>query len=246
MPIPNVKRRILLRAILPVFAVAVQGTRGKAADSGRVRIVTLGDSITKGVRPGVSDRQTFAALIRSTAESKGKTVEVVNVGIGGERTDQALKRLDRDVLTHSPAIVTVMYGANDSYVDPGKKEPRLSQNQFRKNLDEIVDRLQSRDVKVVLMTEPRWGAAARPNGLGEHPNLRLEGFMEEVRSCAQAKGTALVDHFSIWTEREKGGLDLGTITTDQLHPNPEGHRILADSIWPVLEPIIQEAVSSKP
>ena len=206
----------------------------------KIRIVTLGDSITKGVRPGVAANETFAAFLQKQATEAGYDAEVLNVGIGGERTDQALERLDRDVFAKSPDIVTVMYGANDSYVDPGKTAPRLSQAQFRENLERIVDRTQAAGARVVLMTEPRWGAKPSPNGLGEHPNVRLEQFMILVKEVARAKMVPLADHFADWTRREREGLDLATVTTDLLHPNPAGHRLLADAIWPVLEPMMKQ------
>lgn len=233
-------RRTILRGITVAFPILGSFRRTSAAARNEIRIVTLGDSITKGVRPGVTGAETFAALLQRHAREAGYEAEVLNVGVGGERTDQALERLDRDVLAKSPGIVTVMYGANDSYVDPGKIAPRLTPAQFRENLERIVDRLQAAGARVVLMTEPRWGAKPSPNGLGEHPNVRLEQFMILVREVASAKKVAIVDHFEDWTRREKAGLDLATVTTDLLHPNPAGHRLLADALWPILEPMMKQ------
>ena len=68
-------------------------------------------------------------------------MHVHNVGIGGERTDLALQRLERDVLSQRPHFVTVMYGTNDSWVDGGKSASRLSEQQYEANLREIVRRL---------------------------------------------------------------------------------------------------------
>ena len=45
-------------------------------------IVTLGDSITKGVRRGVETEQTFAALIERSLGEQGISCRVVNEGIG--------------------------------------------------------------------------------------------------------------------------------------------------------------------
>jgi acyl-CoA thioesterase-1 len=157
---------------------------------------------------------------------------VTNVGIGGERTDQALKRLDSAVIARQPHVVTIMYGTNDSYVDAGKSESRLSLDTYRDNLREIVTRLRKAGAEPILMTEPRWGAKARVNGAGEHPNVRLNRYVEACREVANETGAALVDHFAHWSEQEAKGQDLGEWTTDQCHPNPAGHRILLEQMLP--------------
>ncbi|GEM_PF-6752925 len=57
-----------------------------------LRIITLGDSITKGVRPGVAAAETFGALIEAELRKTARRLEVVNSGVGSERTDGALLR----------------------------------------------------------------------------------------------------------------------------------------------------------
>lgn len=198
------------------------------------RIVMLGDSITKGVRPGVTAEETFAHLVQVELRKQGHAVEVVNVGIGGERTDQAMKRLERDVINRKPQFVAIMYGTNDSYVDKGATDSRLSADDYRTHLTGIVSRLKNASVKPIMMTEPRWGKAAR-NGLDENPNVRLAKFMEVCRDVARKQDVPLVDHFSHWSEREAAGVYTAEWTTDQCHPNPAGHKIMADLIVPVIE-----------
>jgi acyl-CoA thioesterase-1 len=142
-----------------------------------VRIVTLGDSITKGARSGVKPEETFAALLEAGLRKQNAAVEVINVGIGGERTDQALVRLSKDVIARKPDVVTIMYGTNDSFVDTGKTESRLSVDVYKANLGKLVDELRAANIVAVLMTEPRWGRTARHNGVNEHPNVRLEKYV---------------------------------------------------------------------
>lgn len=199
-----------------------------------ITIVTLGDSITKGVRSGVTAEQTFAAIIEDGLNDAGRKVRVVNVGIGGERTDQAWARLDQ-VIDLEPAIVTVMYGTNDSYVDVGKTASRISIDDYRSNLTQIVVELLRSGILPVLMCEPRFSPKSRPNGLGEDPNLRLEPYVDACRQVAQAWRLPLVDHFAEWTAAGTGGVDLDEWTTDGCHPNPAGHHRMAQSMLPVLE-----------
>lgn len=206
----------------------------------KVKVVTLGDSITRGARPGVKADETFAAGLQSALRKNAIDVEVVNVGIGGERTDQALKRLKTAVVDTKPAIVTVMYGTNDSYVDRDKDQPRLSAEQYGANLRQIIKELRQANITPVLMTPPRWGNAAR-NGKGENPNRLLETYAKVCRDVAEETKTPLVDHFAHWTKQAEAGIDVAKWTTDGCHPNPEGHSILLETLLP----IVREALKTK-
>ena len=200
----------------------------------RPRTVILGDSITKGVRSGVTAEQTFGALLQASLREAGHDVDVINQGIGGERTDQALARLSRDILSLEPAVVTVMYGTNDSYVDKGQQNSRITAEQYQQNLTTIVAELRRLGIEPILMTEPRWGDTAGHNGIGEHPNVRLEMFVNACRRVAEETRTPLVDHFGVWTKANSKGTDVGTWTTDQCHPNAVGHKIIAETMLPTV------------
>ncbi|MFP6677954.1 MAG: SGNH/GDSL hydrolase family protein [Pirellulaceae bacterium] len=235
--------RICLRLILAsVFvwltadarSIAEQIDRPLAASSSSVTIVTLGDSITKGVRSGVTAEQVFGSLVESQLRESGRSVRVINVGIGGERTDQALRRLDR-ILDLKPDIVTVMYGTNDSYVDKGKIQSRITLDAYRSNLKKLVSELLRRGIQPVLMTEPRWADDAGTNGLGENPNVRLDPYVVACRETAHEWRVPLVDNFAKWTESRDKEVNLRDWTTDGCHPNPTGHREIAAAMLPVIE-----------
>jgi acyl-CoA thioesterase-1 len=131
-----------------------------------------------------------------------------------------------------------MYGTNDSYVDRGQKEPRLTVTQYEENLKKIVAELGKAGIKPVLMTPPRWGEKAK-NGAGENPNLRLERYVDACRRVAKETKTPLVDHFAYWSEKAKAGVNIGTWTTDQCHPNPQGHREIAERMMPTMINVIR-------
>jgi len=198
------------------------------------KILTLGDSITKGVRQGVKVNETFAAYLQEMLKEKGIKAEVINVGVGGEDTGGALRRLERDILGRKPRLVAVMYGTNDSYSDKGKKDSRLTPEQFRRNLTELVRALRNKGVEPILMTEPRWAKDAGPDGSGDSPNVGLEKFMHITRDIARAEKVPLVDHFTHWTKAEQNGVNLNGWTTDGCHPNPRGHREIATVTLPAV------------
>jgi acyl-CoA thioesterase-1 len=214
----------LLLMILPFAA---------RADEKPALVVTLGDSITRGVRPGVKAEETFSSLIAAGLKEKKIAAEVINNGIGNEASNQALLRLEKDILARKPRLVTIMYGTNDSYVDKGKKDSRLSLDDFRRNIKEIVTALKKNGIEPILMTEPRW-APDTSDGIGENPNGRLEPYMAACRAIAAEEKIALVDHYKHWTEAEKKGVKLRDWTTDGYHPNPRGHKEMADLMLPVI------------
>lgn len=200
-----------------------------------LRILALGDSITKGVRPGVKADETFAAVVEKSLRQRGVKVDVVNAGVGGETTVGALKRLDKDVIAKKPHLVVIMYGTNDCYVDKGKTESRVAIKDFEANLASLIERLRKEKIEVVLMTEPAYAENGPKNGIGEASNVRLGQYMKVVRAVAKDKKTPLVDHFAAWSALMEKGMKLGPWTTDGYHPSPRGHEDLGmrivEGIW---------------
>lgn len=232
-------RHALLRGALALLPLTATGVLVRPVALGRnpaadVRIVALGDSITKGVRTGVAAEEIFSFLVERRLQERFPVIRVMNEGIGGERTDQALARLDSLLAEHRPTAMLVMYGTNDAYVDSGRTEPRLSRETFAANLEAIVNTLRAAGVRPILMTEPAWGQAAAPDGSGEHPDIRLGNYMAASRAVAERLGVPLVDHHAAWRAAAAGGQDLGAWTTDQCHPNAAGHRVMADAILEAL------------
>ncbi len=84
-PLATIGCVLLLLAAAPLLlAEAPQATP--------VRIVCLGDSVTKAVRPGVGPEETFCAVLQRDLRAAGHGVEVVNAGVGGNKTSDGLAR----------------------------------------------------------------------------------------------------------------------------------------------------------
>lgn len=220
-------------------------TPTEPAEASGPTVIALGDSITKGVRRGVAAAETFAAqlevaLTNQPAGDDLSEVSVVNVGIGGERTDHALERLG-SLIQRRPQLVTVMYGTNDSYIDRDRTESRISTKAYRMNLSQIVLALRLHGIGAVLMTEPRWPDDASPNGIGENPNAQLVKYVDVCRDLARELDVPLVDHFAHWGVARANGQDLRQWTTDGCHPNAQGHDEITATLLPVLRRALEKA-----
>ena len=108
------------------------------------------------------------------------------------------------------------------------------------SLRRLVKELRAEGIKPVLMTPPSWGEAARKNGAGEHPNLRLGTYVDACRKVARDTKTPLVDHFAYWEMKAKEGQKVGEWTTDQCHPNPRGMKEMTATMLPVIVEALQK------
>ena len=201
-----------------------------------LRIVTLGDSITRGTRPGVEESETFSSLLEAGLRADGFDVEVINRGIGGEKTTGALERFDEIIALH-PDYVTVMYGINDSTAAPGEEKSPLSRVEFGANLTAIVRRLRAAGIQPVLWTSSpmapfgitkEYYADFPPYSTHGDINFLLLPFIAEVKRVGEAEDVPVLDIHSAFQAKAEVDGNLEGYLTDGMHPNPTGHRIIAD------------------
>jgi acyl-CoA thioesterase-1 len=197
-----------------------EATVATAADD-RPVVLFLGTSLTAGY--GLTEDQAFPALIQERLDSAGIDLRVVNAGVSGETSAGGLRRIDW-LLRQPIAILVIELGAND-----GLRGQDIEA--MRANLLEIVDRTRERhpDARIVLA-----GMEAPPN-LGERYTSAFRAVFPEV---AAERNLSLIPFLL------DGVAGVDTLNQgDGIHPTPEGHRLVADNVWAVLEGVATEVVS---
>jgi lysophospholipase L1-like esterase len=207
-----------------------------------IKILTFGDSITRGVRDGVRASQTYTYYLGKILKKHGFQVRMIREGISGEDTRGALLRIQYDVIEKKPDYVTIMYGTNDAYIDVQDEKndttPRVPSKQYEKNLRIMIQKLKHNNIKPVLMTPiPLGNFWAADVGIyrGKDRNFLLKKYVETVRRVAVEENVPLVDLFHKWLERKEKGQDTEVWLTDGIHPNPKGNRFIAAAIFNVLK-----------
>jgi len=170
-------------------------------------IICLGDSLTQGV--GATSGHDYPALL-----SKKLGLPVINAGVDGDETIDALKRLDADVLAKDPKLVIVALGANDF------RDGQSLQTAF-KNLDEIVRRIEAHGAIVVLVGIP-------PGLLGDVLQKNYDRIIKKYRTAFVPK--ILEDIIT----------DPHLKSTDKLHPNNAGYELIAKRIQHVVVPLVKQ------
>ena len=200
-----------------------------------MRVVLFGDSMTEGL--GVETPKSFGKRLENQLRDVGLPVRVLNAGKGPDRTDLAIARMQQDVIVKQPDVVLIMYGAYDAMVDSGKTKARIPLNVYSKQLTQIISFLKGINVTPILMTSPTLSMSAtmdREPYASAGPNFLLTHYMETCRKLSKEARVPLVDHFGTWEKMESEGKDLNTLRVDGFHPNEEGHKHMADLIFPVL------------
>jgi acyl-CoA thioesterase-1 len=206
-----------LVAVVAALACTSQYPRwSNDAEPAAPAVVFLGDSLTFG--QGLREGSAYPALIAERMRSEGIRLPVVNAGVSGDTTADGLARLPK-ILAQPVAVLVVALGANDGL----RHEPLES---MRRNLTEIVERGQGAGAQVVMvgMKAPRFDAAYRA------------GFEQLFADVAHKYRLAYVPFL---LEGVGGVPRLNQ--PDGIHPTAEGQRIVADVVWPTLEPIVRRA-----
>ncbi|MBN2329407.1 MAG: SGNH/GDSL hydrolase family protein [Candidatus Omnitrophica bacterium] len=191
-------------------------------------IVFLGDSITQlGKAP-----EGYVTLFKMFCDVSGYEVNVINAGISGHKSNDMLARLDKDVLSHHPDVVSISCGVNDVWHAFKKDNPSgVPLPEYKKNMTEIVDRCLQSGAKVLLLT-----ATPIFEDLNSEENQKLAAYNEFLRQLAKEKIDAgkniilcdLNQTFQDWYKQKMRQDNL--LTTDGVHMNPRGNRLMAAHI----------------
>lgn len=197
--------------------VAPPAKTSSAAPTGqRPRIVFLGDSLTAGY--GLAREQSVPSLIAARLAGLGLDYEVVNAGVSGDTSAGGLSRLDWS-LDGTVRVLVVELGANDGLRG-------LPVAAMRENLDAIIRRARERGIQVVLT-----GMEAPPN----YGQAYTDEFRAVFRDLAAKHDVSFVPFY---LEGVAGNPRLNI--ADGIHPNPEGARIVEQTIWKALEPLLSD------
>jgi acyl-CoA thioesterase I len=189
-------------------------------ETGHPKIVVLGDSLSAGF--GLLESEAYPALLQGKLNEDGYAWDVVNAGISGDTSAAGLQRIDWALSQGDVRILVLELGANDGLRG-------LPIAEMKKNLAAIIERAQAKRVSVLLA-----GMEAPPNFGPEY----TVSFRQVYRDLAREYKVTLLPFL---LDKVAGVAALNQ--SDGIHPNIEGSRIVADTVWNVLRPMVDNAAS---
>ena len=182
----------------------------------KTRILMLGDSITEGY--GVDRKKAFPSIMAQMLKEKfpKREIEVVNAGISGSTSASGLARLKWQ-LRAKPTHLVLALGANDGLRGTDVQATKT-------NLSRIIDLAVENDVKVLLC------GMLMPLNMGESYR---KSFAAVFTSLAKEKQV----RFMPFLLKKVGGEERYN-QSDGIHPNEEGHRIIAQNVFVHIEKML--------
>lgn len=181
-------------------------------------VLFLGTSLTAGL--GLDPDESYPARIQEKIDAAGLRYRVINAGVSGETSAGARRRIDWLLDARPASVLVVETGANDGLrgIDPADA---------RANIQAIFDRARQQAPPPALVLI---GMAAPPN-LGSRYTEQFRGIYADL---ARENGAVLVPFLL------EGVAGIPRLNQpDGVHPTAEGQRLLADTVWTHLRPLLK-------
>jgi acyl-CoA thioesterase-1 len=180
------------------------------------KIVAFGDSLTEGL--GLPAGESYPAVLQKMLDADGYRYEVVNAGVSGETSAGGLRRLDW-TLAGDVRFVILELGGNDLM----RGQPVKG---LKNNLAQIIESAKSRNIEVLLA-----GMYAPTNAGMDYQREVHEAFQQLAREYK----VTLIPFF---LDRVAGIESLNQ--RDGIHPNAQGARIVAETVYKSLRPLLDK------
>lgn len=213
--------------ILLVFALMIITCDDKKAVSNKPVIVCFGNSLTIGHGASIPKEDDPENSYPSFLQKK-INIPVINAGVTGDTTGEALARVNNHVLSKNPQVVIIELGANDLFQ---MILPSITQN----NLQKITDLLNDGSRKIYIAKF--------------YTEEIARDLLSEIESDYD-KQTAIIKIYDTMFETlsESGNVELiediwagvwGIHMSDTIHPNAKGYEIMADNYFNALLPYLK-------
>ena len=219
----------MLKTCMALSLVAV-GTANCLADEIIIKsgdkLAFLGDSITQF---GANTPGGYVKLVISGLDANGIKAEPVFAGISGHKSNDMLARVDKDVLSRKPNVMTLSCGVNDVWHGANG----VTLDKYKENITAIVDKALAAGVKPVILTSTMIN-----EDQSNANNQKLVAYNEFLRTLAKERGLPLADLNSQMQEAIKKAKETSApkpnkgnfLTGDGVHMAPQGDQMMAEGV----------------
>jgi acyl-CoA thioesterase-1 len=142
----------------------------------------------------------------------------VNAGINGQTTAQMLARFQADVLDKRPAVVVIMGGTNDIYIEAMPTVDKVS---------EMADMAAASGACVIIGRLLPIYFQAGEKSL-EQINAEVLVWNQDIDMLAKSYGYRVAEYFALFDGKPE-------LFQDGLHPNEQGYQLMRGVVQPLID-----------
>lgn len=199
-----------------------------------MRLVCFGDSITRAAEFPETDR--WPLHLRDRLQHMGLQPRVYNRGVGGHTSAQGFDRFGEDVLPLLPGWVLVQFGFNDANVRDWSPEPRVSLNEYRRNMALLHRLITDGGGQCVFIINHLPHGVTGVQGNQRSFEENFAPYNDVLRLLAAEIEAWTIDIPAQLRKSGRGPSQL--LGADGLHLSPQGNRLYGDlvfeSLWSML------------
>ncbi len=198
------------------------------------RVVFVGNSITDG-----GHYHSYIWLYYLT-RFPDRRIDIFNAGIGGDVAGQIYNRLEDDVLSRNPSVVTMTFGMNDvgyyDFLKPKQQADSIADSRIRESFNsyqKIEKRLKEfpNIEKILIAGSPYDETVKKPNNYFPGKSKAMEKIVAFQQASAQQNGWDFVDLYHPMIAINQRGQQTDSLFTlggnDRIHPSNNGHMVMA-------------------
>lgn len=186
-------------------------------------ICIFGDSTTWGATD--PKQGGWANRLRNHFERLGGDIEVYNLGISGDNTNDLLERIRVECEAREPSIIVFAIGINDSQYIKSKNNPCVSLDNFQNNLKKLLQIAQQFASKIifigVIKVDESKTMPCSTTKMNYYDNENIIKYNSAIKFICKENNFSFIETFDLL---ETTDLD------DGLHPNSKGHEKMFEKI----------------
>lgn len=205
-----------------------------------MRILFQGDSVTDCQRIYEDPKNLGNGYVVYTVDAIKKAypdmdIEFLNRGISGNRTENLLARVDKDLIDLQPDIVTILIGINDTW-HKYMIDLETTVEYFRSNYETVLKRIKSETNAKIVIMEPFLLYNMDKDNMRPDLNEKID----VVRQLAMQYADAFIPLDGLFVEANVNGVPNVDLSPDGVHPDTAGKKLIADALAPVVCKFIEE------
>ncbi|MBQ1261524.1 MAG: SGNH/GDSL hydrolase family protein [Clostridia bacterium] len=208
-----------------------------------IRLLFQGDSVTDAGR----DKRNFHDMGKGYPHFAARgirealpdaEIEMINLGISGNRTDQLFDRLYPDAIELAPDVISILIGINDVWHRFGASRIETTPEQTEANYRAILKRIRTQTSARIVMLQPFL--------LDCEKNLHLRPGLNELLPIVKRLADEYADLYipldELFNEAMKTQPEPCYYSADGVHPNENGSAFIGEQYAKAILPLLKDTL----